>query len=269
VTLKMVRALIALGALASSACGAGDSGGALFTFSAYASGIAGVGANVEFDTGAGFHVALSEARLHIGAAYLRLGQVNPGSANAGCVGETTYGLEVPGPVDVDVLSSDPQMFSVPGAATAELDLSGELWLVDGDLNRVASTTAVASVAGLVTKGGAREPFAGSITIGQNRLIPPANPAAPGGNPICKQRIIAPIPASVRPSPGGHLLLQIDPRRWFGDVDFAALLPGSDGATLVIPDADADAAPDSAAGRAFFRGLTGASADTSRFSWVAP
>jgi hypothetical protein len=265
--LKTAVALVVM-ALALPACG-GQTGGEIVTFTAYASGIAGVDGAMELDTGLGYHVRLTTARMHVGAVYLRLGQANPGSANASCVGDTTYGLQVPGSVDVDVLSSAPQPFSFPGTATTDADQSAEVWLVDGDINVVTSGTAVVSVAGTATKDGNAYPFTGAITIGQNRLVPPANPAAPGTNPICKERIVAPIPVDVHPSPAGHLLLEINPASWLGDVAFSTLLPGADGVTLAIPDASAGTSPDIAAGRAFFMAVTSASPDAYRFSWISP
>ncbi len=267
--MRYTHALL-LGALVvAGGCGPRDTGGQLVTFHAYASGIPGVDGSADFDTGTGFHVHLTQARMHIGAVYLRLGQTNPGSANASCVGDTTYGLQVPGAVDVDVLDSRPQEFSVLGNATSDLDLSGEIWLVDGDINQVASTTVMASVQGIATKGGKTYPFQGSITIGQNRLIPPSSPAQPGQNPICKQRIISPIPARVQPAVGGDLLLRIDPRPWLGGVDFSTLLAGGDGTTLEIPDASSGSGADAAAGRAFFTAVTGASSDVYQFNWFVP
>lgn len=251
------------------ACGPRETGGEIVLFHAYASGLANVATPLEFETGAGFSVELTEARMHIGAVYLRLGQANPGSANASCVGDTTYGLQVPGPVDVDTLSPRPQEFSILGSATTDLDQSAEIWLVDGDINQVASTTVLVSVAGTATANGSAFPFVGRMTIGANHLVPPANPAAPGANPICKQRIIAPIPVSVRPSAGGDLLLSIDPRPWFGDVDFTELSAGEDGRTLEIPDSSTGSGPDVAAGRAFFTAVTGTSSEVYRFSWLTP
>ncbi len=264
--MRIAGTLALLSALGVTAC-AGDTGGELVGFTAYAAGVA--DGTRELDTGLGYHVSLTAARAHVGAVYLRLGQSNPGSANASCVGDTTYGLQVPGPVDVDLLSTTPQPFSVPGSATTDLDQSGEIWLVNGDVNVTASRTVVVSVAGTATKSGAAYPFAAAITIGANRLIPPANPAAPGTNPICKERIVAPIPLQLQPTPGGHLLLQIDPAAWFDDVDFATLLPGPGGATLAIPDASTGSGPDIPAGRAFFMAITSASPDVYRFSWIGP
>ena len=262
----LLGALLPL-AVAVVGCGPSETGGQLVTFQAFASGVPDANGSLDFDTGAGFHVRLTEAGMHIGAVYFRLGQANPGSANASCVGDTTYGLQVPGPVDVDVLSRERQPFSVPGNATTDLDQSAEIWLVGGNINTVAGSTVIASVAGVATKQGATFPFQGSITIGQNRLIPPANPAAPGANPICKQRIVAPIPLQIRPTVGGALLLQIDPRPWLENLEFSALLPGGDGATLEIRDVSTGSGADVAESRDFFNGVTGASAQVYAFSWL--
>ena len=261
----LVTGSLALGA----ACTPIDTGGQLISFHAYASGPVGVTGALEFDTGDGYHVQLTTARIHLGAVYLRLGQSNPGSANSACVGETTYGLQVPGSVDVDLLSDAPQEFSLLGNATSDLDQSAEVWLTEGDLNVVAETTPIVVVAGVATDGVMTYPFTASVTIGTNRVVPPANPAQPGENPICKQRIVAPIPVSLRPVVGGDLLLRIDPSHWFDDVDFETLVPGTDGAPAVIPDVNNGTTADVSAGRAFFAAIKGASADTYQFSWVMP
>jgi hypothetical protein len=266
---------ILLFTLGLGACAPIDTGGEIISFHAYASGPSGVDGPVEFDTGSGFHVQLTRADMHIGAVYLRLGQTNPGSANASCVGDTTYGLQVPGPVDFSALAENPQEFSVLGSVTNDTDQSGELWLVYGDINQVDSVAPdggapiIAAVSGTATAGGTSYPFEGSLTIGENHLIPPANPAEPGQNPICKQRIVAPIPLIVHPTIGGDLLLRVDPRPWFEGVDFSTLLPGADGSTLEIPDSNNGSGPDAAAGRAFFTDVTAASAAVYQFSWVVP
>ncbi|MEI9936631.1 MAG: hypothetical protein WDO69_05345 [Pseudomonadota bacterium] len=254
-------------ALAVVGCGPSETGGQLVTFQAFASGVADANGSLDFDTGAGFHVQLTEAAMHIGAVYFRLGQANPGDANASCVGDTTYGLQVPGAVDVDVLSSERQAFLVTGNATSDLDQSAEIWLVDGNINTVASSTVIASVAGVATRRAVTFPFQGSITIGQNRLIPSSNPAEPGANPICKQRIVSPIPLQIRPTVGGALVLQIDPRPWLDDLDFSALLPGSDGVTLEIRDVSTGLGADVTESRDFFNGVTGASTEVYEFSWL--
>jgi len=260
--------LLAIAVLLAAACGPQDTGGQLVSFHAYARGSADTSGNREFDNGSGFHVQLTSARMYIGAFYLRLGQTNPGSASSSCVGDTTYGVQVPGPGDLDVLSPQPQEFSVLGSGTTDLDQSAEIWLVDGDITSVASNRVVASVAGVATKGGTSYRFTGSITIGQNRVIPASNPAQPGQNPICKQRIISPIPVNVRPTVGGDLLLRVDPTAWLRDVDFSLLVPNAEG-TYEIPDESTGSGTDVTAARSFFTGVTGAAASTYDFSWFVP
>ena len=96
-------AFVTLGALAALVSCANETSGALVTFHAYASGPSGTHGAIDFATGAGFRVHLTKATLHIGAVYFRLGQTNPGSANASCFGDTTYGLQVTGSVDVETV----------------------------------------------------------------------------------------------------------------------------------------------------------------------
>ncbi len=40
--------------------------------------------------------------------------------------------------------------------------------------------------------------------------------------ICKERIVSPIPTSIRVRAGGALWLRVDPRQLFTNVDFGAL-----------------------------------------------
>jgi len=39
----------------------------------------------------------------------------------------------------------------------------------------------------------RPSFEGVVTIGSNRRVPSSDPATPGANPLCKSRIVTPIP----------------------------------------------------------------------------
>ena len=242
------------------ACAPRDTGGELVTFHAYASGL--TDGALAFDTGAGYHVTLTTARMHIGAVYMRLGEQH--LANAACIGDTTYGLQVPGAVDVDLLSVVPQEFSVLGHATTDVDLGAEVWLTGGDINDVAAGTGpLVTLDGTATRGSATYPFSASLTIGKNRLVPASNPAQPGQNPICKQRIVALIPVAIRPTVGGNLVLRVDPRSWLGSVEFSTLGRG-DGTPVQIPDSN-----DGEAGRALFQAVTGASADVYQFSFLTP
>ncbi|HVY46878.1 MAG TPA: hypothetical protein VHB21_13415, partial [Minicystis sp.] len=56
----------------------------------------------------------------------------------------------------------------------------------------------------------------------NRLPPVTDPSQPSAHPICKERIVSPIAVNLVPTAGGSLLLRIDPRGMFTNVDFAAL-----------------------------------------------
>ena len=58
-----------------------------------------------------------------------------------------------------------------------------------------------------------------MTIGENRQQPVQNPALPGSNPICEQRIVTPIAVDFTPTDGGVLTLRVDPRGMFNAVDF--------------------------------------------------
>jgi hypothetical protein len=65
-------------------------------------------------------------------------------------------------------------------------------------------------------------FEATITIGKNRVAASTDPARPGANPLCAERIVTPIPTSVTPRGSGALLLRIDPRGWFANVELAEL-----------------------------------------------
>ncbi len=104
---------------------------------------------------------------------------------------------VPGGVDVDVLDGTPKAFSEPGQGTATHALAGELWLTGGDINAPSDSTVILETSGTAAQGDVSMPFKGQVTISQNRAIPASDPSMPGANPICKQRIVTPIPADLR------------------------------------------------------------------------
>ncbi|MFI5300727.1 MAG: hypothetical protein ACHREM_21810 [Polyangiales bacterium] len=272
--MRAALSCIGASALALSAsvvsCANGQTGGALVQFHAYARGVDAASGSLTFDTENGFHVQLTSAFMRIGAVYMRLGQTNAGSANSSCVGDTTYGLQVPGGIEVDLLSSQLQEFSVLGDATSDLDQSGELWLTGGDINASIDATPIVQVAGLATKGSGVFPFLATITISSNRLLAPSNPAQPGQNPICKQRIIVPIPLQIQPSVGGDLALTIDPRPWFDSIDFGDLPVSTDDPNAYeIPDLSNGSGTGVTEGRTFFNSVTQASATQYRFDWITP
>jgi hypothetical protein len=222
-------------------------GSALVSFRAAAAGPAdAAGAPLATVTGTGYDLLLTEATVRIGAVYLKVTRPRPGSQEQPCVltGPVPfYSGEVRRGLSVDLLRSDPQAFPVPGDGTADPSPVGEVWLVgDGaGIDTDSDDTIIAEVAGTAGKAGTTSPFVASITISAgNRGLPTTDPAQPGAHPICRQRIVTPIAAGLTPAPGGTLLVRADPRRWFDNVDFAAVpadpdVPGR----LRFPDTNDD------------------------------
>lgn len=215
---------LALSAAALTEACVGTTGGDLLTFDAFASGPANTapGAPLRFTSGRGFAVTLTRAKLHVGAVYLNRSRPTSVSSETQCTLAGIYVAEVPGPIDVDVLDPNLQPFSVKGFATTDFAPTGELWLSGGDVNEEEDTTVILDVAGTASKDGVDYPFEGALTIGQNRLPTADDPALPGSKPICKERVVTPIPTSITPSTGGRLVLRVDPSGWFGNVDFTRL-----------------------------------------------
>jgi len=263
----------------------GTTGGGLVDFDAYASGPADASgapgtthAYTFVSPYSGYTITLSAATLQIGAVYLDATPCTGSSDVPPCVDQNaaTVAQVAGGVVDggvqtsgllLDVLSPDAQAFSSQGSGLLQQALSAEVWLSSGaevmaidDLN---DTSPIAEVTGTASKDGTAIAFTGTVTIGQNRLLPTSNPAEPGLNPICNQRIVRPIclPTSpaVEPAAGLSLHLQVDPRSWFDNLDFATL-PAP---LHAIPDASSDAN-----GRDFLQGIETTSGVYS-FTFEAP
>jgi hypothetical protein len=257
----MRRTASILATLLSAACG-GTTGSGLVSFRAMAGGPASAtGGALSFDTGIGYHVTLTRARLRIGAVYLNVTVPSSGAAATGCVQiPPIYVAEAFGPVTVDLLSPILQPFPATGEATQTEAMTAEVWLTGGDVNAPQDPTVILDVAGTATKSGASFPFQGTVTISDNRAIPPGSPALPGSNPICKQRIVTPILVDITPTDGGVLTLRIDPSGMFNTVDFATLAPAPGSTALLqIPDTNAGA------GAALFKGLL-SNSGVYQFSW---
>lgn len=235
--------------LAISSC-IGSTGGDVFAFDAFIQGRGGA----TFETGRGYAVTLTRAKLHVGAVYLNRARQTSVSAGTECTLAGIYVAEVPGGADVDLLSSERTPFAVEGRATRDLAQTGELWLAGDDVNAIADTTVVLDVAGVATKDAEEFPFEGRITIGASRVAAPTNPALPGSKPICKERIVTPIAVDLTPRDGGSLVVTVDPAAFFANVDFAAL----EGGTFRDDDGDAPS-------RALYAGLH-ASAGAYSFAW---
>lgn len=235
-----------------------STGGNLVSFHAQASGDPAVvsGGPLTFTTPKGFTVTLTRAQLTVGALYLN--QQNPQNytLEESCVQEGIYSGEVRGKVSLDALSPTPTPFPVEGNGTDTLTRAAELWLTGGDLLADVDKTVILDAAGTATGAAGTFPFDARFTISQNRLLPPRNPALPGSNPLCRQRIVSPIPFEARLTEGSTLWLQVDPRAWFSSVDFAELTQVSDmpAAYRFTDDSASSLQPD----KALFNGLRSAS-----------
>lgn len=224
----------------------GTTGGDVISFEATASGAAAdADGSYRFESGRGYQVTLSRAELFVGAMYLNRSRPTAVTSDTSCTLAGIYVAEVTSGRTIDALDPTPQPFPVLGTATTDRALTGELWLSGGDIDTVGDSTVILDVAGVADKDGESFPFEGAITIGQNRVVPTGDPAQPGRKPICKQRVVTPILADLLPSEGGRLVLHVDPRGWFGNVDFRRLEQVDDDPPLYrFADEDSDPASNS-------------------------
>jgi hypothetical protein len=232
-----------MAALAAGACN-GTTGDELIPrFAVYAAGAP--GASEPFTAG-GFTIQLTKAKMHIGALYFDESPPSTGFDSPICIAAGIYAAQVPGPADVDLLSTAPQEFSVYGNGTADTALSWQIWLTDGDINE-PNTAQMVDLEGVATRisDGAEFSFGAVVTINDdNRLPTTSDPSQPGLNPICKERIVQIGGIDVAFFPGGTLYVTVDPRGWFKlNLDFSTLPLGtsascagnSPGPAYCIPD----------------------------------
>jgi hypothetical protein len=212
-------------------------------------------------------ITVTAASLHVGAVYLDQSQPVSGAQSTGCVLTGTYVAQQLSPLDVDALSPALQPFPMLAhAVTTPPALIGEVWLTRGPIDAVPSSTPVLpilTVAGSATRTATGDvfPFSGTVTIEDNYQ---ASGDAAGGNPICKKRIVTPIPAAVTISANGGLLLRIDPCRFFTAIDFSALPPGDTPGTYQFSD-DPSAAAYAPTGSNLYANLH--SSGPYSFSWT--
>lgn len=197
---------------------------------------------LRFRSSRGYLVELAEARLWVGGLYLNRSRAASVASDTSCSLPGIYVAQVLGGLHVDLLSPEPQPFPSTGYATAERALTGELWLAEGDVNEPESEREVLHVSGTAERAGQRWPFAATLSIGQSRSVPSTDAALPGQHPVCKQRIVSPIPLDLLPAPGRALLLRADPRAMFGNVDFQTL-SASDGVFQFADESGVDQASD--------------------------
>ncbi|MGH7297541.1 MAG: hypothetical protein ACRELB_21570, partial [Polyangiaceae bacterium] len=204
----------------------GTTGGQIVTFSASVAGAedATTGQPYAFTSDLGWNVVLTKATLHVGAVYLDQSEPVSGSQGTNCILPGTYVAEVVSGVDVDLLSPDPQPFPAAGQGTTiPPALVGQVWLTQGDVNQ-PDNDPVLVIAGTAEKAGTSIPFEGKVTIGTARQV---SGASAGGDPICKEHIVSPIPTTVSVGASGSLLLRVNPKLLFVNVDFSQLAQFSD------------------------------------------
>jgi len=258
----LVSALLALLALA-PACG-GSTGDQVVDFEAVASGPvdAAPGEPLSFDGSHGWRVTLTRARLHIGALYLADTLPVSAAQATSCILPGNYVAQVVDGREVDLLSNEPQAFPTRGHGITLSALAGQVWLTGGDVDvahEPTPPTLILHLLGSAARGAESRPFEAELTIADNRLN--ASGSVSDGAPICKERIVSPIPTSLRVQNGGALWLRVDPRRLFTNVDFGAL--ESDGDVFVFRDDSSDQPSAN-----LYHNLTQAS-DMYGFSWVDP
>lgn len=264
----MVRLLALALALTLPVACIGTTGSDLVTFRAFGAGPADLPADarakgLSFVSGLGWSITLTRATLHVGAVYLNRSAPVSGGQERACFLPGVYVAQVLGGVDIDALSAELQPFPEPGTGTADHAITGEVWLTGGRVDEPDDRTILADVAGTATRGAASMRFEGTLTIGKNRVPPRTDPARPGAKPLCAERIVTPIPISLTPTNGGSLVVRIDPRAWFANVELAELEAASpEGDLRLIPD-DSSTQP----GANLYAGLRSASAGAYRFEWL--
>jgi len=227
--MRRLGPLLALG-LAAASCN-GTTGNELISFSAFAQGAP--GASQPFTQGA-YRIQLTKATMHIGAVYVDQAPLGNAAGGPECISPDIFAAQVPGGVDVDLLTGQPQEFSVYGQGTLDTGLSWQMWLTDGDVNG-PNRTRVVDLQGIATRtsDGAAFPFAAVVTINDNRLVTTVDPSQPGQNPICKKRIVLVGGIDTTFFDGGTLTVTVDPRQWFHlDYDFASLPAVTDDNCLI-------------------------------------
>lgn len=218
----MRRLLTAAAILALAAC-VGTTGGDVVDFPVAAAGAADATAGKPYElvNDRGWHVVLTKATLHVGALYLDQSIPVSGAQNTSCILPGAYVAQLTTGLDVDLLSPLPQRFPALAHGTTLPALVAQVWLTGGPIDSAVDARPILLLEGTADRAGDVRPFTGSITISSNRA--PQGGTSAGASPICKQRIVTPIPTpNVTIQHQGGLLLRIDPHGLFVNVDFGAL-----------------------------------------------
>lgn len=230
----------------------GTTGDELVTFSAYAAGAQGAGEPFvvygesppagasEPPANERFMVQLTSAQMYVGAVYVNEAPAGSGGTfnTPACIDPGVYCAQVPGGVEVNLLSTKPQPFSVQGSGSADLGLSWDIYLAYGDVNDAQLDNAfgvpnIADLAGTATRESDGAVFAWAATVNINSGVsasepgargePVVQPGQPGQDPICQARILHLGGISLTLFQGASMLLTIDPRGFFlAPLDFATL-----------------------------------------------
>lgn len=219
----------------------GTTGGQVIDFNAAASGPSDAQqGELDFKNSTGWQVQLTSATLHVGALYLVEALPTSGAQATSCVIPSTYVAEVTQGLDVDLLSNVAQPFPIRGHGTTLLALAGQVWLTQGliDAPEQPPNEPILTLAGTASREGVVRPFSAQLTISASNRTPTASDSE-FASPICKQRVVSPIETSVQVQAQGGLLLRIDPRLLFVNVDFGALSLDSAQQTYAFKDDSSD------------------------------
>ena len=206
----LVSLLLPLLALTSPAC-VGTTGDQVVDFEAVASGPsdAGSGEPLSFAGSRGWRVTLTTATLHVGALYLAEAMPVSGAQATSCILPGSYVAQVVEGRDIDLLSSEPQAFPALGRGTTLEAHAGQVWLTSSDVNLANAptpATVILHLLGSAQRAGELRPFEAKLTIAQNRVSASGDaPVGQAGSPICKERIVSPIPTAIRVRAGWRAL----------------------------------------------------------------
>ena len=216
--------------LAASLSCTGTTGFDLVTFGAEASGAsdAVAGQPYAFDVGSA-HVVLTRALLHVGALYFTQSVPTSGGGPAPCTLPGTYSGafvgEVRGGATVDLLNPSAQPLAVTGDGSTIPAVSAQVWLTYGNVNASndsSESQPILTLEGSVASNGPTQSFSALLWIDPSRQPTPPPNSLPGEDPICLLRIVSGISVNITFAQGGTLLLRVDPKALFNNVDFAQL-----------------------------------------------
>jgi hypothetical protein len=183
------------------------------------------GQSYAFEVG-GQRVTLTQATLHVGALYLTQSVPTSGGGPAPCVLPGTYdGVfvgQVRGGGDIDLLDPSIQPLSVTGNGSTIPAVTGQVWLMHGDVNAASDPLPVLTLQGSIEMGGTTKSFSAAIAISQSTQGSSASSGLPGENQVCQKRIVDGVPVSLTLAQGGTLVLDLDPKALFANADLSQL-----------------------------------------------